>query len=63
MTKKERAFVIEAAALVGAGVLGAMVVPSLLSVRDSLTVVCGAFLVIGWFGWLGYFTYRLRRSF
>lgn len=62
MRQKERHFAYEGAAIVLAGIFGAMTVPSLMSVRDSFAVICGAALMLGWLCWLGYFTYRLRRN-
>jgi hypothetical protein len=39
-----------------------MVVPTLLSERDSLAVLCGAILMLGWLGWVAYYLYRANKG-
>lgn len=62
MTKKERHLVYEVIAIGVAGLLGAFAVPAMLSERNSITVVCGGLLLLGWLGWLAYFAYRAQNT-
>lgn len=63
MTRKERGFALEAAALTWAGLLGVFVVPTLLSLHDTVAFVAGGMLLIGWLTWGAYFFYRINREY
>jgi heme A synthase len=62
MKAKERHLIYELIAIGLAGLFGAMVVPTLLSERDSLAVLCGAILMLGWLGWVAYYLYRANKG-
>jgi hypothetical protein len=57
-TKRERHLIYEGIAFGFTGLFGAFVIPELMSVRNSIAVVCGGLLFIGWLIWGSYFIYR-----
>jgi uncharacterized membrane protein len=63
MTRKERSFAIEGAFLAWAGLLGAFVVPTLVSLHDTVAFFAGGMLLLGWLTWAAYFFYRINREF
>lgn len=62
MTRKQRALVREGGAISLAGVFGAFAIPTLISAHDTVALLAGFFLLLGWAGWAAYFFYRLERE-
>jgi heme A synthase len=62
MTVKQRRLVYELIAIGVAGILGAFVVPMMLSERNSVSVVAAGLLLIGWVVWLCYYLFRVNEG-
>jgi heme A synthase len=62
MTQQQRHLAYEGAAITVAGIFGVYVVPTLLSERDSMTVVAGGFLLLGWLAWTAWLLYRIMGA-
>jgi heme A synthase len=61
MTVKQRHLIYEAIAIGVAGIFGAFSVPFMLNERNSISVVAGAMLLLGWVIWVAYFIYRANK--
>lgn len=62
MTRKERHFVYEAAALLAAAFFGLFTVPALINAHDTIALTAAVGLISVWGGWLLFFAYRFSRE-
>lgn len=64
MTRKERCYVIEGAAILAAvTMLVLFVLPSLINLHDTMAFFAAVLIIAGGFAWLIYFLYRLNGDF
>lgn len=61
MTRKQRRALYEGVAILIAGFFGIFAVSSLISAHDSIALLCGVGLFVGWLSWVAYFAYRSGR--
>jgi hypothetical protein len=62
VTRKGRSFVIEAIAIIGAGILAVPVIPTLVSAHDTVALFAALGLITAWVGWCAYFIYRTHSE-
>ena len=62
MTRKQRAFTMEAVGIIGSFLLLALAVPGMVNSRDTLALFAALLLIFGAVGWLAYFAYRINRE-
>lgn len=62
MTRKGRRCVVEATAIIGAGILAIPVIPTLISAHDSVALFAALGLIAAWVGWCAYFIYRTHSE-
>jgi hypothetical protein len=62
MTRKQRHLVYELVAIIAAGLMGVFAVPALFNAHDSVALLAGGILIIGWFAWMAFYLYRLTTS-
>lgn len=62
MTRNERRLVAEGTAITVAGLFGVYLVPFLISAHDSLALLAGVCLALGWVGWTAFYAYRIFKE-
>ena len=62
MTRKERHFAYEAAAILAASFFGLFTVPALINAHDTVALASAVGLIAVWIGWLLFFAYRFSRE-
>ena len=64
MTRKERRYVIEGIATLGAILLLALfVLPALINLHDTTAFFAAMLIIVGAFAWVAYFIYRLNGDY
>lgn len=62
MTSKERRAFNEGAAIIAVGALGAFVIPTLINAHDSVALLAGAVLGLGWLACGASFIHRISSK-